>query len=488
LDGVAPSTMPMTDRGQMANSLEAQTRTLIRQRSWSALAAQLVEAAAAGDEGSENDELAPAEAIVCELLAHGTLEGVRAALEGRDDLPLIVRILSVDAATRMARCSPEDVQALFTEVTRDGGPELRLWMSAVSADFSLWQGDLNGVAIAQAALIGAEEQNRGPLYAIARGRLRRLLGLAALVGGVAMRRLSEEMMAAALTDFESAGCTEEQVVTRGLFATVNVLVEGDVDGVRIPQIRAALDGLRELGSDRIVLGQLALGWTSGVNFDFRTVAECLEAIDADDADAVWPILRHFVSVLRAILELHANGPEPAALETLVREFRALQTSVVAGPTAALYVAAVLLDAGAVDTAEQIMAIAGPHDPMLDSVSTLIRREVEVRIELQRRPGPEAMAAIEALTQERIDRGQLRFAGEFLLRCAWDCVRLDRHDDAERLRAQGEQLLPVDLLRLEREGDDANEFGPYRGPSIPNAEPSAVERPRRRFPWRRSAQP
>ena len=38
-----------------------------------------------------------------------------------------------------------------------------------------------------------------------------------------MRSASEELVAKALADFEIAECTEEQVITRGLFATVIML-------------------------------------------------------------------------------------------------------------------------------------------------------------------------------------------------------------------------------------------------------------------------
>src|SRR5690349_21528203 len=64
-----------------------------------------------------------AEALVCDLLATGTLEPLRTALEDQDDLPLLVRVLLADAATRTASCSPEEVHELFTEVNQRGRPE-----------------------------------------------------------------------------------------------------------------------------------------------------------------------------------------------------------------------------------------------------------------------------------------------------------------------------------------------------------------------------
>lgn len=392
---------------------------------------------------SDESTVDQAEALVCDLLATGTLEPLRRALADRPDLPLLVRILFADAATRTASCSPEQVHELYTEVNRDGRPEWRLWISAISADFSLWRGDLNGVVVAQAALIGAEEHDRGPLHAIARGRLRRLLGLATLLAGFGMREASDDMVAKAISDFESAGCVEEQVITRGLFATVLVLLEGDPKNEHIPVLRECVDRLLALGSDRVLLAWVALGWTSGVNFDFATVRDCLAELDAVPDGAVWPILRHFVSVLRAVLQLHANGPSPDVVAAVLAEFRELNSSLVAGPTAAMYVANVLLDAGAVDAAEETMAIAGLPDPSISAVTSLFRREIECRIALFRAPGPDTVAAIEAMAREQAAEGEERLAGEYLMRCAWDCVRAGLTEDAARLRERGEKWVPAE---------------------------------------------
>jgi hypothetical protein len=394
-----------------------------------------------------------AETIVCEVLARGALEPLRQALAGQDGLPLLVRILLADAATRTARCSPDEVHELFTEVSRDGRPEWRLWISAISADFSLWRGDLNGVVVAQAALIGADEHSRGRLHAIARGRLRRLLGLATLLAGFDMRAESDELVAEAQADFARGECTEEAVITRGLFATVLVLMEGDPAGELIPQVRSVVDELLDLGSDRVLLAWVALGWTSGVSFDFATVRECLTALDAAPEGAVWPILRHFVSVLRAVVELEASGPTPQVVKTVVAEFQALNSSLVAGPTAAIYVAGVLLDAGAVDAAAEVMEVAGTPDPSVKHVSGLYRRGIELRIDLYRAPGPATVAAIEKAGVEQAEWGHERIAGEYLLRCAADCRRLGLDADADRLVAIGEPWVPPSRRPLwDRRGD------------------------------------
>lgn len=415
--------------------VRAETRQLIARRAYGELAERLVELS------RDPDQYDDAEELVCELLSTGTLEAMRSVLGDQDDLPPLARILITDAATRTASCSPEEVHELMMEVNRDSPPQWRLWISAISADFSLWRGDLNGVVVAQAALIGAEEHDRGALHAIARGRLRRLLALATLLGGFSMRSASEELVAKAMADFESADCVEEQVITRGLFATVVMLIEGDPDDLFIPQIREAVDQLLALGSDRVLLAWVALGWTSGVNFDFVTVRDCLAEIDAAPIGAVWPILRHFVAVMRAVLALHADGPSPDVLATVLEEFTALNSSLVAGPTAALYVAGVLLDVGAVDGAEEVLTIAGPPDPSISNVTALIRRELDLRIALLRAPTPVAVAAIEEAAADKVARGEERLAGEYLLRCAWDCVRMGLTDDATRLRAAGEELVP-----------------------------------------------
>ncbi|MBI2703975.1 MAG: hypothetical protein HYX32_01605 [Actinobacteria bacterium] len=400
------------------------------------LADQLVRLAA------DEDTMAEAEALVCGLLAAGSLEPMRKVLDGRDDLPLLVRVLLADAATRTASCSPEEVHELFCEVNQRGRPEWRLWISAISADFSLWRGDLNGVAVAQAALIGAEEHDRGPLHAIARGRLRRLLGLATLLAGFGLRDAADDLVASAQADFEEAGCAEEQAITRGLFATVLILMEGDPGHDRIPLVRESVEELLAMGSDRVLLGWVALGWTSGVSFDFATVRDCLAELDAAPDGAVWPILRHFVSVLRAVLDLNANGPTPGVVATVLAEFRALNSSLVAGPTAAIYVAGVLLDAGAIDAAVEVMEIAGPPDPSISGVTGLYRREIDARIHLLQSPGPAAISTVEAVATEQ-KLHDARLAGEFLLRCSWDCIRAGLTDDGERLRARGETLLAPD---------------------------------------------
>lgn len=415
----------------------AQARALLVQNAYDELADRICALAASRDEA----DLDAAEEIICELLSTGTLEPVRSRMAGRNDLPLLARILVADAATRSANCSPEQVHELFAEVNREGRPEWRLWISAVSADFSLWRGDLNGVTVAQAALIGAAEQDRGALYSIARGRLRRLLALATLLAGFGMRRESERLVEEAIQDFDCAGCIEETAITRGLFATVVMLIDGDPDDVLIPQIREAVDQLLAIGSDRVMLAWVGLGWTSGVNFDFSTVRDCLAEIDAAPAGAVWPILEHFVAVMRAVMEMHSSGPTPDVLSTVLSEFRTLNDSLVAGPTAALYVANVLVDAGAVDAAEEVLAIAGQPDPSISNVTTLIRQGLDLRIQLLRSPGAATVSAIEAMASEKVQRSTDRLAGEYLLRCAWDCIRVGLTEDGARLRARGEVLMP-----------------------------------------------
>jgi len=414
--------------------LRDEARQLVANRNYAEVASRLIELA--GDSERYDD----AEELVCALLATGTLEPVRDAMPPATELPLLARILVTDAATRTASCSPEEVHELMVEVDRDSPPQWRLWISAISADFSLWRGDLNGVVVAQAALIGAEEHDRGALHAIARGRLRRLLALATLLGGYSMRSAAQELVAKAMADFESASCIEEQIVTRGLFATVVMLIEGDPDDRFIPQIREAVDQLQEIGSDRVLLGWVALGWMSGINFDFVTVREALAQIDAASVVTVWPIMRHFVSVMRAVLALHVDGPEPEVLAALLEEFRGLNSSLVAGPTAALYVASVLVDVSAVDAAEEVLSIAGPPDPSISNVTSFIRRELDLRIALLRAPTPVAVAAIEEATTDKVARGEQRLAGEFLLRCAMDCERVGLLEDSTRLRGAGEELL------------------------------------------------
>jgi hypothetical protein len=133
-------------------------------------AGQLVELADQGD-------LGPFAERVAEVLGLGRVDHLsrgidRIAASRREPLPLAVRLLRADLATRDQTIALHRLVDLEREVRADGDPRLVAWVTAVLAEWGLWHGDFSTVGYALAT--PADLSPGGPLRMSVEARRRRI--------------------------------------------------------------------------------------------------------------------------------------------------------------------------------------------------------------------------------------------------------------------------------------------------------------------------
>lgn len=411
--------------------------TLIDGEQWDELADVALELA--GDPARADE----AEHVVLACISSGRVKGLAAALRRRDDLPLLLQLYVMDAAVRVHDTEFGLLQQLIDRLARDGAPSsYRAWSSALSAEFYLWQGELTGLLMAQLALAEITDDGSA-LTAMARGRLRRIMVLSGVLAGGDAAEAAQGLLHEALDDFASAGVEEEAAATRMLTASIVAFsTSGEAQRDQFPIIRECVDQAVRLRSDRVALGWLGLGWSATLAFDLDLARMCRDRLDEAPADAIWPVLQGTVDLFRSLIELHDIGPAPALIERIGSAFRDLNEGFVTFPSAIVFVSSVLLDYGAVDTAELLMAGGNTADMAITFATRMYVREVNARIAVSRSHGDGDIAELDAIIDEWEASGNALHAAELALRGARDLERAGLVDRAERMRAGGLEKLPA----------------------------------------------
>ncbi len=350
-----------------------------------------------------------------------------------------------DAGMRVQAVGVPELRRLFPVVEATGDRNLSLWLAAVSAEHHIWQGDLTGVAIAQAGLVDAEHATRS-IGRVARGRLRRIMALAALLTGAAAQDAADAVLADAIADLEGEGQVEELAITTGLMAAMRVISGGQMPESELPAIRRALDTVRLLESDRVPLVCLGLAWSAAIAWNFAAVDEALAEVQEVDETQVGPVVADLLGLVRLAAELEQHGATPQLVDATHERFALIRRRFIVVPSAALFIAVLLLDSGDWEAAQELVDMATGSAMQFTALSENSARELKARLRLLRDRDTDGVAELLVAVDQWVGAGLPRHAADACLRGALDCVRAGFPGKAGALHKRGVELLPAERDR------------------------------------------
>lgn len=366
-------------------------------------------------------------------------------LEPLDDLPVVLRLVRLDGLVRSGRTSVAEVHVAYQLLTdADPGP-LHQWVAALAAEYHLWQGELTGLLVAEAALRG-HRSDGSVVGTIAAARLRRLVALVDFIG--APDRASVDELRPTIEAFRSVGADEEAALTVVLAAlAVSIFRDASVLRSLEPELVGAVAALEAAGASRLRVALVGLAWIGSAYPDDVVMRDALGRYHAAfEGVAGWPILDGMVRYLDVIADIVAD-PEraeaPDARDRLIASVQGLREMFLPATGAQMLAVMLLLDLGWVDEADRLLAgvdvslLYSPH-VVEDRDSRLLRLDI-----LRGRPGARE-AAVEHALAVVASQPPYRMGAYLLLRVARDLERIGRADDAAPLRAEGAALLTTAL--------------------------------------------
>lgn len=386
----------------------------------------MLDAGRAGEVADELVELSwssrrddEAERIVVALLALGRLGQVCAALGALgSDAPLLVRLLRADGAVRTSPGADVDLTALSFGLVRSEAPSSwSLWYAAIVAEQLGLDGGVQLDAVASVAL-HSTCADPSPLATLALGRLKRAVGISALVSPATedhTRGLGR--LCAAQADFAAAGSYEECTWTTALRVYVQAALRERDPAEATGALQRLAARLTLLGSDR---ADAAHRLTLAAAISCRDRARAVEALHvpagSEDEAGHYPRQAH-----RALVALLTDAPDRDAFMAL----SAADADTFEWPLAQ-QAATLLLDLGAAEMAAAILpgAVEHPGDP----------DEIEAGIRCRLQTGdPGAFADLADFAARWDAGGRASRAALAELRGARDCDVVNRPTHAETLR-------------------------------------------------------
>ncbi len=410
-------------------------RSSVANGSWNDVANQLVSWSSSERSSSR------CENALLDILGLGQTEQLRQALIKIDDLPILLKLFVADAASRVQALSPGELQTLFREVGAQSRVDLRLWLSAITAEFHLWQGELTGLWTAQNAIFQAPDVD-SRVALMARGRLRRMQAIALVMTTGPLDNTSEQLLKQVDRDLKEARLPEERCGTRGLVACIRVFAFAHESVQQLNTIKDVLNELEEYGSDRKEIMLLGLGWAAGAEWDFETLKYCIEQLGLNPKLKTLPVLRDALELLRLYFELQASGPQRSIMQEMIDVFQDLKTRTIRFPSAVIFLSSYLLDLGAVDEAERLcQTVIGFTDLAVTFASEYAVKELELRIMIHRKRTKTSVDEILPVIQTWEESGWSRQAAKLSLRVARDCYRSGLYSEAKVMHARGVSDLP-----------------------------------------------
>jgi hypothetical protein len=399
-------------------------------------AAQLVELA---DQG----HLGPFAGRVAEVLGLGRVHHVargidRIAASRREPLPLPVRLLRADLATRDQTIALHQLVDLEREARAAGDPLLVAWTTAILAEWGLWHGDFSTVGYALAT--PPDTRLADPLRMSVEARRRRIAVLVPMVTDPGSPAIDEEVgeLRALLEDSSGA---EELAMTDCVLGYARLSISDDLSPEPIEEIRRGVKELERLDADRLPVALAFLAWSSYMMGDFVSCADALDHYEetVGDDPSLPPVVVEGVAILHQLSRMILEGATDQIRSQLGEHFARLRRATV--PT--WFVAPVandLLDHGHTDLAVEVSAAAAAVPQVMRAAHQSLR-EVDIRLRLLSERDPRIVDDLWELYGEWEVGGRGRRAAASALRCAWTCRQAGLGSAADRLASWGEERLP-----------------------------------------------
>jgi len=355
-------------------------------------------------------------------------------------LPSVLLLCRLDGLVRFGRSSVNEVHEAYRLLSEADPPPLHLWLAAVASEFHLWQGELTGLLVADAALKG-QGADGSRIGRVSRARLRRLVTLVEFAGDDT--KVDLEAFRSTIEEFRLLGAPEEEALTVVLAAlTVSIFRDSSVLDAAQPEFAGAVAELERSGAGRLRVALVALAWIGSAYPDTALMADALGRYHRRfDGIGGWPILDRMVDYLDVVFEildysLESSTPEvrdrlTAAVQDL-REIRLPATG------AQMLAVMLLLDLGWWEDARTLLF--GVDVSLLYNPVLVRNRDVRVlRIDLFRnRPGARDRLVAEA--EARCDEPPSRMHGYLLIRLGRDLLRCGFITEGQRFSGAGERML------------------------------------------------
>ncbi len=382
-----------------------------------------------------------AENILLDLLAIGKTSELSSAIKLLPDIPLALNLFMIDADIRVQAVSPSQLHELFAQINVQTRIDFRLWLSALIAERSLWQGELVGLWSAQSALAQAPDVH-GRIAYMARGRLKRLLAVAAVLTNGPLDKANNGLVQDVILDLEKAQMYEEMAATVGLIACIKVFSYSHECVDQLDLIREVIDQLDLLKSDRKNISLLGLGWAAGSEWDFQTLKSCVLELENQPSETMWPVLEDAYKLLKLYSDLYEKGPSKQVTDFIFETFKDLRESTIRFPSAVIFLSSYLLDIGETNTAERLAeTVIGHNDLTITFASEAAIEEIDLRIRILKNGEIRAAERMLEVINRWKTSGRPRQAAKVALRAARDCSRAGLHPFAEKFRSIGVNDMP-----------------------------------------------
>lgn len=396
---------------------------------------------------------------LAELLGRGRIWKLADAIdEVAEPLPLELRLLRAELASRDQTASLPDLLDLERTVRDAGAEDLVTWMNAILAEWGLWRGDFATFGYAFAA---PSPRDADRLTTLAGARLKRVQALVALATDATAP--STVQLATEVGElFAAARAPEELGMTKVLFGLGQLAVSDDLDPELVALIQRGVDELEALGADRLPAGLALVAWSTYLAGDFLTCSDTLDRYAEAETAPMPPLVIEGVNAVHQLSRLHLEGATDEIVTELRAIFERLRRSTVPGWMIGP-VADDLLDHGQLEFAEDLLRAAGSVPSPVRAAGQALRG-VQARVRILRFGDRSAVQDLFDLYEEWAAAGRARRSAASAARCAWSCRAAGLLDEADALeRWARDQLAPFEELTP---WEVAYLAGPRDGPTAP----------------------
>lgn len=426
---------------------------MVARNRWGALADLLVTLA------SDSSTLEIVEEVLSLLVARGRIAGLAGALQTRERLPLLLRLLEAEVGVRCWDVHAYELEALARDVDDAARDDWKLWVTALIAEHHLSWGDLSAFTIASSALGAVDRGDLRPFALLGRAKLQRILAIGGFyLSGGNEAVSADAAMAETIAVFEAAGSTDEVLGTRALCSFVRAMVKRESAIEQIVLTERVVHQASALESDRVGDYTVILAWIGALAWEFDVVHAALAAFDADSRPrpAYLEAMRDAVGLAVDIVE---HIQEPAELGARLRQVgTGVHGSTVLMIGIRNYLAGLLADEGYPHLAREVAPELADLAGRMARLTAVDVRTLHARVLILEKPGTDSVEAFEATLDEFARSSTLRPTAVVALRGALTCTRVGLDESARRLAARGFADLPAraDRTRWESHYADAVE--------------------------------
>jgi hypothetical protein len=396
---------------------DRKAKNIFSQGNWSELAALII------DWSSSEKTLNQAENLMLDLISIGQLEKVADQLNLFSQLHPAVELFVADAEVRAQKLSPETIQGLYAKIEATGNVDYRLWLSALMAEYHLWQGEFNGLWIAQ-SVVGQGAEPVARIGRMARSRLKRLLAIGMVLTSTPENPAPDKLVNEIISELDESKIYEEQIATVGLISSVRIFSGSRNDEVQIKILESCSDLEALIGSDREFLTKFALAWAVGAEWDIDRLEQLLsELSQMVPSHRLPPVLKDGYDIINLYLQLHRQGVTSELLSKL-HEIFAQNHKTIRFTTSGLFLAGYLLDIGAIEPAIALFkALIDTGEFVITFASKNAVLEIKSRIAIYSDRSEESIKEIQNIVFDWEKAGWHRQVAKLALSVARDCRRV-----------------------------------------------------------------